>query len=78
MKRCRMNVVRERPVAPRAQAKYPAWRAAQVGDLRAAIQAADAGEFASEADIRAVFEHYGARPSSKRRRTGAIRDGRRS
>jgi hypothetical protein len=35
-----------------------AWRTPRVEALKAAVQDADAGEFASDAEVRAVFEHY--------------------
>ena len=47
-------------VAMEALHEYLAWRTPQIEDLRAAVQAADAGEFASDDEVRAVFARYGA------------------
>jgi RHH-type rel operon transcriptional repressor/antitoxin RelB len=49
-----------------AVGEYLAWRVPQMEDLQAAIRAADAGEFASDADVAAVFARYAPKPSSAR------------
>lgn len=47
-------------IAQGALQHYVAWRAAQLQDLQESIAAADRGEFASEAEVSAVFARYGA------------------
>ena len=47
-------------VAMEALADYLDWRLPQMQDLEEAIAAADRDEFASEAEVEAVFAHYGA------------------
>ena len=49
-----------------AVGEYLAWRMPQIEDLQAAIRAADAGEFASDAQVAAVFARYTAKPTSAR------------
>lgn len=39
---------------------YVSWRAAQLHDLQAAVAAADSGEFANEAEVKALFARHGA------------------
>ena len=36
----------------------PAWRTPQIEALKAAVDAANSGEFASDEEVRAVFERY--------------------
>ena len=50
-------------VVMEAVGEYLAWRMPQVQDLQAAISAADAGEFASESEVGAVFARYSATPA---------------
>jgi len=38
--------------------EYLAWRMPQVEDLQAAVDAADAGDFASDAEVQAVFARH--------------------
>lgn len=45
-------------VVMEAVGEYLAWRMPQIEDLQAAIRAADAGEFASDAEVDAVFSRY--------------------
>ena len=45
-------------VAMEALAEYLDWRLPQVADLKAAIAAADRGEFASDDEVQAVFQRY--------------------
>ncbi len=47
-------------VVMEALAEYLHWRVPQTADLEAAIAAADAGEFAGDAEVGAVFVRYGA------------------
>jgi predicted transcriptional regulator len=47
-------------IAEDALRHYLAWRAPQQADLLEAISAADRGEFASEAEVNALFTRYGA------------------
>ena len=49
-------------VVMEAVGEYLAWRMPQVQDLQAAISAADAGEFASDSEVEAVFARYTATP----------------
>ncbi len=51
-------------VVMEAVAEYLAWRTPQIEDLQKAIQAADAGEFASEVQANAVFARW-AKGSSR-------------
>jgi|JI10StandDraft_1071094.scaffolds.fasta_scaffold1470201_1 predicted transcriptional regulator len=46
-------------VAMEALAEYLDWRLPQMQDLEQAIEAADRGEFASDANAAAVFARYG-------------------
>jgi RHH-type transcriptional regulator, rel operon repressor / antitoxin RelB len=60
-------------VAMEALNEYLAWRTPQIEDLKAAVQAADAGDFASYDEAAAVFAKYsGTRkakpPTANRRR----------
>ena len=50
-------------VAMEALADYLDWRMPQVADLKEAMAAADRGEFASDAEVQAVFARYGNTPS---------------
>ena len=52
-------------VAMEALASYFDWRMPQIEDLKAAVQAADAGEFASEAEVAAVFATYGSKAAKR-------------
>lgn len=65
-------------VAMEALREYLDWRTPQIEDLRKAIAAADAGEFASDEEVAAVFDRYakadGAK-SGKARKTAARRRG---
>ena len=45
-------------VAMDALGEYLAWRTPQVEDLKAAVAAADSGDFASDDEARAVFARY--------------------
>ena len=45
-------------VAMEALREYLDWRTPQLEDLRKAIAAADAGEFASDEEVAAVFDRY--------------------
>jgi predicted transcriptional regulator len=45
-------------VVMEAVGEYLTWRVPQVEDLHAAIRAADAGEFASDAEVNALFARY--------------------
>ena len=40
--------------------EYLAWRTPQIEDLKAAVLAADAGEFAADDEVLEVFERYAA------------------
>jgi predicted transcriptional regulator len=53
-------------VVMEAVAEYLAWRMPQIEDLKLALRAADAGDFASDAEVQAVFARY-----AKSRRTAA-------
>ena len=50
-------------VAMEALREYLDWRTPQIEDLRKAIAAADAGEFASDEEVAAVFDRY-AKPEA--------------
>jgi RHH-type transcriptional regulator, rel operon repressor / antitoxin RelB len=52
-------------VVMEAVGEYLAWRLPQIEDLRSAIEAADAGHFASDAEVEAVFSRY-AKPGPTR------------
>jgi RHH-type transcriptional regulator, rel operon repressor / antitoxin RelB len=54
-------------VAMEALHEYLARRTPQIEDLKAAVQAADAGEFASDDEVRAVFERYATAPTAARK-----------
>ena len=62
-------------VAMEALSSYFEWRMPQIEDLKAAVQAADQGDFASDDEVAAVFAKHGhgkAQPAAKpptRRRT---------
>ncbi len=45
-------------VAMEALASYLDWRLPQVADLQQAVAAADRGEFASDDEVKAVFDRY--------------------
>ncbi len=45
-------------VVMEAVGEYLAWRVPQIEDLQAAIRAADAGQFATNAEVDAVFARY--------------------
>jgi predicted transcriptional regulator len=55
-------------VAMEALTEYLAWRIPQIDDLRQAVLAAEQGEFATDAQVQAVFAKYGP---SKRASTAA-------
>ena len=40
-------------------ADYLDWRTPQIADLKAAIAAADRGEFASDAQVQSIFDRWG-------------------
>ena len=48
-------------VAMEALREYLDWRAPQIEDLHKAIAAADAGEFANDEEVSAVFDRYARR-----------------
>jgi RHH-type transcriptional regulator, rel operon repressor / antitoxin RelB len=53
-------------VAVEALADYLSWRMPQIEDLKAAVDAADRGEFASEAEVEAAFaKHTSRKPATK-------------
>lgn len=60
-------------VAMEALREYLAWRSPQIEDLRAAVQAADAGDFASDAAVREVFERLAGKgaPAQTARKAAA-------
>ena len=58
-------------VVMEAVGEYLAWRMPQVQDLQAAISAADAGEFASESEVEAVFARYAATPAEAKAKAKA-------
>lgn len=61
-------------VAMEALNEYLAWRIPQIEDLKQAIDAADRGEFASEAEVAAAFSRYaGTRTARPKAATGARR-----
>jgi len=45
-------------VAMEALSEYLAWRIPQIEDLKFAVQAADAGDFASDEEVAAVFAKH--------------------
>ena len=45
-------------VAMEALSEYLAWRIPQIDDLKLAVQAADAGDFASDEEVAAVFAKH--------------------
>ena len=53
-------------VVMEAVGEYLAWRVPQMEDLQAAIRAADAGEFATDAEVAAVFARYALKPTPAR------------
>lgn len=53
-------------VVMEAVGEYLAWRMPQIEDLQAAIAAADAGEFATDAEVNAVFARYTELPPVRR------------
>ncbi len=54
-------------VAMEALSEYLAWRIPQVQDLKAAIAAADRGEFASDEEVEAVYAKHAAASSGTKR-----------
>ncbi|MFD2368097.1 CopG family ribbon-helix-helix protein [Pseudoduganella sp. GCM10020061] len=50
----------ESAITEEALRQYVTWRALQQEDLKAAIAAADEGDFASEEEVRAFFARHGA------------------
>lgn len=58
-------------VVMEAVGEYLAWRMPQIQDLQAAIQAADAGDFADDAEVDAVFARHLA--SAQKPRAGSRR-----
>ena len=52
-------------VAMEALSKYLAWRIPQIDDLKQAIAAADQGDFASEAEVAAVFSRYSGKRTAR-------------
>ena len=50
-------------VVMEAVGEYLAWRLPQLEDLREAVRAADAGDFADDAEVRAVFARYAKAPT---------------
>ncbi len=50
-------------VAMEALAEYLDWRLPQMQDLEQAVAAADRGEFATDAEVAAVFTRYGVQAS---------------
>jgi len=54
-------------VAMEALREYLHWRNPQIEDLRKAIAAADAGDFASDEEVAAIVDHY-AHPAPARSR----------
>ena len=65
-------------VAMEALADYLAWRIPQIEDLKEAIAAADRGDFASDADVAALFDRYADRPAAPAAGTKPASAGRRS
>jgi len=61
-------------VAMEAMREYLAWRMPQVEDLKLAVQAADAGDFASDDEVRAMFERCAATTRKAREAPAAKRD----
>ena len=53
-------------VVMEAVGDYLAWRVPQIEDLQAAIQAADDGEFATDAEVNAVVSHHTRKPPPAR------------
>jgi predicted transcriptional regulator len=52
-------------VAMEALRDYLDWRIPQIEDLKAAVAAADAGDFATDEDVSRVFAPHTARPARK-------------
>ena len=50
-------------VVMEAVGEYLAWRLPQIEDLREAVRAADAGDFADDAEVSAVFARYAKAPT---------------
>jgi len=50
-------------VVMEAVGEYLAWRLPQIEDLQEAVRAADDGEFATDAEVSAVFARYGKAPT---------------
>lgn len=50
----------EAAITEEALRQYVNWRALQQEDLKAAVAAADAGDFASEEEVTAFFARHGA------------------
>ncbi len=55
-------------VAMEALTEYLDWRVPQVADLKAALDAADQGDFASDVDVAAVVKRYTATTTTTTRR----------
>jgi len=54
-------------VAMEALTEYLDWRVPQVADLKAALDAADQGDFASDVDVAAVVKRYTATTTTRRK-----------
>jgi predicted transcriptional regulator len=52
-------------VVMEAVGEYLAWRVPQIEDLQAAIRAADAGEFATDAEVDAAFARHAKAPPAR-------------
>jgi predicted transcriptional regulator len=63
-------------VAMEALSEYLGWRIPQIEDLKAAVQAADRGDFADDAEVDALFAKYG-RAKAQRKPARAVMVGRR-
>jgi RHH-type transcriptional regulator, rel operon repressor / antitoxin RelB len=59
-------------VVMEAVGEYLGWRVPQVEDLKAAVSAADAGDFATDDEVQAVFARY-TRPSSAQASSGVAK-----
>lgn len=52
-------------VVMEAVGEYLAWRLPQIEDLKQALDAADDGDFATAAEVSAVFARYATKPARK-------------
>jgi len=52
-------------IAMEALREYLSWRTPQIDDLRKAVAAADAGEFATDEDVQTVLQRYAKPPKQK-------------